>query len=215
MKVIVGLGNPGSNYQNTRHNVGFMVVDCLVQRLAPGAPSRSQFQAAVIQTRTDGDMCLLVKPLTYMNLSGTSVAEIVRFYKLDPADVLVITDDVALPLGDLRLRKNGSDGGHNGLADITTRLGTDAFPRLRVGIDPPGRIPRHDYVLGRFTQQQSLVINERIGHAADAAWCWANQGADTAMNRYNTRKARRQADQDDNDDNDAAPAGAGPSTPES
>ncbi len=214
MKVIVGLGNPGSNYQNTRHNVGFMVVDRLVQRLAPGAPSRSQFQAAVIQTRTDDDRCLLVKPLTYMNLSGISVAEIVHFYKLDLADLLVIADDVALPLGDLRLRKNGSDGRHNGLADITTRLGSDAFPRLRVGIDPPGRIPRHDYVLGRFTEEQSPVMHERLGHAADAAWCWANQGADTAMNRYNTRKARRPADQDDDDD-DAAPAGAAPSTPKS
>ncbi len=204
MKVIVGLGNPGSTYQNTRHNVGFMAIDRLVQRLAPGAPARSQFQAAVIETRTDDDKCLLVKPMTYMNLSGTSVAEIVRFYKLDPTDVLVITDDVALPLGDIRMRKSGSDGGHNGLSDISLRLGTDAFPRLRVGIDPPGRIARHDYVLGRFTEEQTPVINERLGQVADAAWCWANEGADTAMNRFNTRKTRPGAET--GDDKEKPPA---------
>lgn len=190
MKVIVGLGNPGPNYQHTRHNVGFMVVDRLAQRLAPGSPVRSQFQAAVLETRTDDDKCLLVKPMTYMNLSGTTVAEIVRFYKLDAGDLLVITDDAALPLGDLRLRKGGSDGGHNGLADIALRLGTEEYPRLRVGIDPPGRLPRHDYVLGRFTPEQAAVMQDRLGGAADAAWCWANEGIDAAMNRFNTRKAR-------------------------
>lgn len=191
MKVIVGLGNPGPTYQNTRHNVGFMVVDRLAQRLAPGSPVRSQFQAAVIETRTDDDKCLLVKPMTYMNLSGASVAEIVRFYKLDPADLLVITDDAALPLGDIRLRKSGSDGGHNGLADIALRLGTEEYPRLRVGIDPPGRLARHDYVLGRFTEEQAEVMKDRIGVVADAAWCWATEGVDAAMNQFNTRKVRR------------------------
>ncbi len=190
MKVIIGLGNPGPTYQHTRHNVGFMVVDRLAQRLAPGSPVRSQFQAAVVDARTDGDKCLLVKPMTYMNLSGACVAEIVRFYKLDLGDLLVITDDAALPLGDLRLRKGGSDGGHNGLADIALRLGTEEYPRLRVGIDPPGRIPRHDYVLGRFSPEQAEVMQERIGSAADAAWCWANEGIDAAMNQFNTRRAR-------------------------
>ncbi len=199
MKVIVGLGNPGPAYQNTRHNVGFMAIDRLAQRLAPGAPLRSQFQAAVTEVRADADKCLLVKPMTYMNLSGTTVAEIVRFYKMDPADLLVITDDVALPLGDIRLRKGGSDGGHNGLADITRRLGTETFPRLRVGIDPPGRIARHDYVLGRFTPEQGPVIEERLGVIADAAWCWANDGIDTAMNRFNTRKARKDASEEQED----------------
>lgn len=199
MKVIVGLGNPGPAYENTRHNVGFMAIDRLAQRLAPGAPLRSQFQAAVTETRADADKCLLVKPMTYMNLSGATVAEIVRFYKMDPADLLVITDDVALPLGDIRLRKSGSDGGHNGLADITRRLGTEAFPRLRVGIDPPGRIARHDYVLGRFTPEQAPVIEERLGVIADAAWCWANEGIDTAMNRFNTRKARKDDSQEQED----------------
>ncbi|MCC6908194.1 MAG: aminoacyl-tRNA hydrolase [Phycisphaerales bacterium] len=199
MKVIVGLGNPGPAYQNTRHNVGFMAIDRLAQRLAPGAPLRSQFQAAVTETRAGADKCLLVKPMTYMNLSGATVAEIVRFYKMDPADLLVITDDVALPLGDIRLRKSGSDGGHNGLADITRRLGTEAFPRLRVGIDPPGRIARHDYVLGRFTPEQAPVIEERLGVIADAAWCWANEGIDTAMNRFNTRKARKDDSQEQED----------------
>lgn len=191
MKVIVGLGNPGPTYQNTRHNVGFMVVDRLAQRLAPGAPLRSQFQAAVVEARAESDKCLLVKPMTYMNLSGTSVAEIVRFYKMDPADLLVITDDAALPLGDLRLRPGGSDGGHNGLADIALRLGTEEYPRLRVGIDPPGAMSRHDYVLGRFTDEQAAVMSERLGRAADAAWCWAIEGINAAMNRFNTRKARR------------------------
>lgn len=209
MKVIVGLGNPGSGYQHTRHNVGFMVVDRLAQRLAPAAPSRSQFQAAVIETRAEDDKCLLVKPMTYMNLSGNTVSEIVRFFKLDPVELLVVTDDVALPIGDIRLRKGGSDGGHNGLANISLRLGTQEFPRLRVGIDPPGRVARHDYVLGRFTEQQALVINERLGEVADAAWCWVNEGIDTAMNRYNTRKARRQAGSDE-DASGPGPTGSEP-----
>lgn len=199
MKVIVGLGNPGPAYQNTRHNVGFMAIDRLAQRLAPSAPLRSQFQAAVTETRADADKCLLVKPMTYMNLSGATVAELVRFYKMDPADLLVITDDVALPLGDIRLRKGGSDGGHNGLADITRRLGTEDFPRLRVGIDSPGRIARHDYVLGRFTPEQAPVIEERLGAIADAAWCWANEGIDTAMNRFNTRKTRKDTSEQQED----------------
>ncbi len=191
MKVIVGLGNPGPNYQNTRHNVGFMVVDRLSQRLAPGSPVRSQFQAAVVEARADSDKCLLVKPMTYMNLSGASVAEIIRFYKIDLSDLLVVADDTALPLGDLRLRPGGSDGGHNGLADIALRLGTEEYPRLRVGIDQPGTMSRHDYVLGRFTDDQAALMSERLGRAADAAWCWATEGIDAAMNQFNVRKARR------------------------
>src|SRR4051794_31359608 len=149
MKVIVGLGNPGRNYAATRHNVGFDAVDLIAA--GPGVePFRSRFQAQVAEMKEGGAAVLLVKPETFMNLSGRSVRQVVDFYKLDPAaDVLVVCDDIALPLGKLRVRAAGSHGGHNGLRSLQEQLGGPNYARLRVGVDAP-KGDQVDYVLGRF-----------------------------------------------------------------
>jgi len=188
MKLIVGLGNPGLQYDNTRHNVGFVVLDRVARRYAPGAIARSKFQGATIDAGIDDEKVILLKPLTYMNHSGQSVAEAAAFYKLDPTtDLLVLVDDVALPCGSIRLRADGSAGGHNGLADIEQRLATNAYARLRIGIDLPGQIPQKDYVLGRFRPDQIELVESACNEAVDAAVCWCGHGITEAMNRFNRK----------------------------
>ena len=189
MKLIVGLGNPGSEYTKTRHNAGFMVLDVLAQRHAGGAVARARFQSATVEAMVGGTKCLLAKPTTFMNLSGRSVGEALRFYKLDPAtDLLVITDDVALDAGVIRLRSAGGAGGHNGLKDIERMLGTDAYARLRVGVGaPPAPVSQVDWVLGRFSEDEMVSVAPALDRAADAAATWASEGIDTAMNRFNAK----------------------------
>jgi len=194
MKLVVGLGNPGSEYAETRHNVGFFVIDRLARRWAPGAVARSKFHGALIESRIegpDGDMrVLLLRPTTFMNRSGLSVSEAVRFYKLDPAEsVLVIVDDVALACGMIRVRAGGGAGGHNGLGDIDRCLGTDQYARLRIGIDPPGQIPQKDYVLGRFRPDQRETLAPALEEAVEATACWAARGCREAMNQFNRRQS--------------------------
>ena len=186
MKLIVGLGNPGAEYDRTRHNVGFLVLDRLARRYAPGAVARSRFHGATLDAIIDSAKALLLKPTTYMNRSGLAVGDAVRFFKLDPAeDLLVIVDDLALPCGSIRLRGEGSAGGHNGLADIEQKLGTASYARLRIGIDQPGRIPQKDYVLGRFTPDQLDRVESALDDAAEAAACWCTHGLSHAMNTFN------------------------------
>lgn len=202
MKVIVGLGNVGASYAKTRHNAGFMVVDRLAERHAASATPRSRFSAAVVEFKLprrgpggggsgvgggEEEQVLLLKPTTMMNLSGRSVAEAVRFYKLDPArDLLVVVDDLYLPCGTIRLRPGGGAAGHNGLADIQRSLGTETYPRLRVGIDPkPPFMDQADYVLGRFTDEQWGRVTGSIDRAADACEVFATRGLDAAMNAFN------------------------------
>lgn len=208
MKLIVGLGNPGPEHEGTRHNVGFDVLDRVARRHvshvnnAASGPARSKFGGLVLEAeigRSDGARraastdtepvrVLLLKPLTYMNRSGQSVAEAVRFHKLDPAqDLLVIVDDLALACGVIRLRDRGSAGGHNGLADIERLLGTDVYARLRVGIDPPKAVPQVSYVLGRFRPDQRERLEPALEDSVAAATCWATEGINTAMNRFNKR----------------------------
>lgn len=189
MKLIVGLGNPGSEYTKTRHNAGFMVLDVLAQRHASGAVARARFQSATVEAMVGQAKCLLAKPTTFMNLSGRSVGEALRFYKLDPAtDLLVITDDVALDPGVIRLRGSGGAGGHNGLKDIERMLGTDGYARLRVGVGaPPAPISQVDWVLGRFSEDEMVSVGPALDRAADAAAAWAGEGIDTAMNRFNAK----------------------------
>ncbi|MFO0874790.1 MAG: aminoacyl-tRNA hydrolase [Phycisphaerales bacterium] len=205
MKLIVGLGNPGPEYDRTRHNVGFEVVDRLARRHSDPAvagPARSKFGGLLLEARfdvpprarsggiddADSSRVLLLKPLTYMNRSGQSVGEAVRFHKLDPSkDLLVIVDDLALACGVIRLRDRGSAGGHNGLADIELALGTDAYARLRIGIDPPKAIPQSSYVLGHFRPDQRERLEPALEDAVKAAACWATEGISTAMNRFNSR----------------------------
>lgn len=187
MKLIVGLGNPGRDYEGTRHNAGFMAVDRLASRHAAGAVARGRFHAAVVEARVGDEPCLLMKPATYMNRSGAAVAEAVGFYKLQPAsDLLVIVDDVALPCGTVRIRPGGGAGGHNGLTDVQRALGTQAWPRCRIGIDPaPEFMNQADYVLGRFSDEQWALVAPAIDRAADAAEVFVRTGLDAAMNRFN------------------------------
>ncbi|MEO1128353.1 MAG: aminoacyl-tRNA hydrolase [Planctomycetota bacterium] len=205
MKLIVGLGNPGPEYQRTRHNVGFMVLDRLAARHAPGGIPRQKFGGLTLESRltpgrgggwgarpaSDEEQAevpvLLLKPMTYMNRSGQSVGEAVRFYKLDPAtDVLVVVDEIALPAGQIRLRAKGSAGGHNGLSDIQRALGTSDYARCRVGIGPRDEfITQHDFVLGRIPAEQAELLEPAMDAATDAATLWATGGIDAAMNRYN------------------------------
>jgi PTH1 family peptidyl-tRNA hydrolase len=188
MKLIVGLGNPGAQYANTRHNAGYMAIDRLAQRAGLTEAPRGRFHGAVLEGPVAGQKCLLVKPTTYMNRSGTAVAEALAFYKIDAAaDLLIIVDEVALPCGQIRLRPSGGAGGHNGLKDIQQRLGTEAYPRLRIGIGPkPAYIDdQADYVLGRFGEEQWPLVEPAIDRAAQAAETFVKEGIDAAMNRFN------------------------------
>jgi PTH1 family peptidyl-tRNA hydrolase len=196
MKLVVGLGNPGIEYQRTRHNVGFDCIDRLARKVCDASQSaKARFQALALEGESGGEKVLLLKPMTYMNLSGTSVAEALRFYKLDAGrDLLVVVDDIALPCGSIRLRGEGSAGGHNGLADIEAKLGTHRYARCRIGIDAPGRIPQKDYVLGRFREDQQPLVDEAIGLAIDATECWISRGIAEALNRFNRRAGEDSSD---------------------
>jgi PTH1 family peptidyl-tRNA hydrolase len=190
MKLIVGLGNPGPEHEKDRHNVGFLVLDRLARRHAAGAVARARFHGVVVEAAVDGARALLLRPTTFMNRSGMSVAEAVRFHKLAPAtDLLVVVDDIALPCGTIRLRVGGGTGGHNGLSDIHEKLATDEYARLRIGIDPPGAIPQAQYVLGRFRPDQAERLEPALEDAVAAVECWLTRGAAEAMNRFNRRAA--------------------------
>jgi len=181
-KLIVGLGNPGSKYEGTRHNVGFDVVD----RLAPrGASFPRKFDGLLLETELDFHRVLLLKPDTFMNLSGRSVRQVVGFYKLALTDLLVVCDDLTLPLGKLRIRSGGSDGGQKGLRDIAAQLGTDQFARLRIGVGERGPIDAADFVLSRFRAAERPIIDDAFISAAQAIAVWTAQGIDAAMNRFN------------------------------
>jgi peptidyl-tRNA hydrolase, PTH1 family len=184
LKLVAGLGNPGPKYQGTRHNVGFDVVD----RLAAGGarPSFSRkFDGQVAEAEIDFRRVLLLKPETFMNLSGRSVAQALRFYKLEPADLLVVCDDLSLPLGRLRLRPGGSDGGQKGLRDIIAHLGIDKFARLRIGIGERGEADAADFVLSRFRGAERPIIDDALILATQAVAVWVTQGIDAAMNKFN------------------------------
>lgn len=189
MKLIVGLGNPGTQYEKTRHNAGFMVVDRLAGRHLARQTPKGRFQGVVVEGSIGGEKCVLLKPTTYMNRSGGSVAQAAGFYKIDVAnDLMVFVDDVAIPLGSLRIRASGSAGGHNGLTDIQRALGTEAYPRCRIGIDAtPAFMDQADYVLGRFTPEEWGVMDPALEKAADAAEVFVREGVTPAMNRFNTR----------------------------
>jgi PTH1 family peptidyl-tRNA hydrolase len=184
MKVVVGLGNPGSRYQGTRHNVGFDVLDRLAS--APGAsPFQSRFQGQVADLFEGGEKLLLVKPETFMNLSGRCVRQVMDFYQVPVSDLLVICDDIALPLGRLRARARGTHGGHNGLRDIQAHLGSTDYARLRVGIGDPGEGDAADHVLSRFRPVERPVIEDALLRALQAVCVWVEQGIEVCMNRFN------------------------------
>jgi len=189
MKLIVGLGNPGSQYEKTRHNAGFLAIDRLARRHLHGVTPKGKFSGVVIEGPIRNERCVLLKPTTYMNKSGQSVAEALGFYKLRvEEDVLVLVDDIALPSGQIRLRPGGGAGGHNGLSDIQRALGSDAYPRCRIGIDAkPPFMDQADYVLGKFSPEQWSALEPALERACDAAETFVAEGLQTAMNRYNSK----------------------------
>ena len=184
--LIVGLGNPGEKYENTRHNVGFQVVDTLAER--QNAPiQKLKFKALTNLLTISGEKVLVMKPVTYMNLSGEAVRPAADFYKIPPERILVISDDTALAAGRLRIRQKGSAGGHNGLKSIIQHLGSDQCPRIRVG---GGEKPHPDYdladwVLGKFQGEDKKIMEQAVERAADAVECLLREGIDRAMNRFN------------------------------
>ena len=185
MKMIVGLGNPGREYAATRHNLGFMVVAEIARRLAANAP-RTRFRADVTEAFDAGEKMVLLKPQTYMNLSGVSVREAAHWYKIPPGEILVVADDIDLPFATLRMRAGGGSGGHNGLKSIFANLGTDQIPRLRIGIGR-GRGQATSQVLSRFSPDETRDLPDLIQAAADCALDWSRSGVITAMNRCNRR----------------------------
>ena len=184
--LIVFLGNPGPRYEMTRHNAGFMAADAMAKEKNVNI-NKARFKALTATCDIGGESVLLMKPQTFMNLSGDAVAQAVRFYKIPPEHVIVVSDEVSLPIGKLRIRTKGSAGGHNGLKDIIAKLGTDAFPRIRIGVGAP---PHPDYdmadwVLSSFKNQDAEDMLAAAERAAQAAQCYITQGAERAMNRFN------------------------------
>ncbi len=183
MKVVVGLGNPGSKYHGTRHNVGFAVIDLLAQAPSAGKFAR-RFEGDVAELVEDGEKVLVVKPQTFMNLSGRCVRQVLDFYKVPVENLLVVCDDMSLPLGKLRIRSQGTHGGHNGLRDIQSHLGTTEYARLRIGVDAP-QDDAVDHVLGKFRPSERAQIEDALALSLQAVVVWLHQGTTTAMNRFN------------------------------
>ena len=184
--LLVCLGNPGKEYANTRHNIGFLAADALEKRTGVKF-NKLKYRALTGEVELGGQRVLVVKPQTYMNLSGEAVKLAGGFYKIPPERILVLYDDVSLPLGKLRIRGSGSAGGHNGIKNIIAHLGTDAFPRIKVGVGAPEGADRDlvDWVIGNFTQSQRKVVDEAIDKALDAAECVIAHGVSEAQNRFN------------------------------
>lgn len=189
MKLVVGLGNPGRKYAGTRHNVGFEVLAELASRCGAGGP-QIKFEVELLDVQLSGARVLLAAPQTYMNLSGRAVRQIVAFYKLPLDEILVVSDDLNLPCGKLRLRRAGSAGGQKGLQNIMDQLGSQELARLRIGIDRPvnDRVDPADYVLSRFFSEQRRIMDDVIPAAADAVELWVSEGIDAAMNRVNAKQ---------------------------
>jgi PTH1 family peptidyl-tRNA hydrolase len=182
--MIVGLGNPGKEYERTRHNVGFEVVDAFARQY--GIEVKKKKFGGIVGDGMIGDTkILLVKPQQYMNLSGQVVATAIGFYRLSIDNLIIVTDDMALEPGRIRLRGKGSAGGHNGLSDIKNKLGTLDYARLRIGIGKSEYIIARDYVLGRPTSGERVLIDEAVDRTKEALFCWVNEGIDSAMNKYN------------------------------
>lgn len=183
--LIVGLGNPGAEYRLTRHNFGFMVLDALAEHWSVQL-KKIKFQAVYVEDRFKGNKVVLAKPLTFMNESGRSVAPLMRYFKVPTENMLVIHDDLDLPLGTLRIRPSGSSGGQRGIESITKLLGTQEFPRMRLGINrPPGQMEPKDYVLKNFLPNEEELKKIVLRQAIEAIECFIENGLTTAMNRYN------------------------------
>lgn len=189
MKLIVGLGNPGKEYEKTRHNSGFMAMDYLSRKLGT-VISSEKWNALIASVRIEGTPVILMKPLTYMNLSGSAVSQAVNFYKIDPSDILVIHDDMDLPTGSVRIRKKGSAGGQKGMKSIIQTLGTDEVARIRIGVGHSKRgnhevVP--DWVLSPVPKSEQEIFAKAIENAGEAAYAWVNEPMDIVMQKYNIK----------------------------
>lgn len=189
--IIVGLGNPGRKYENTRHNMGFIAVDLLAEKYGIKI-DKIKFKALVGEGRIAGQKVLLVKPQTFMNLSGQSVVEVMNFYKEEIENLIVIYDDIDIPTGSIRLRKKGSAGTHNGMRNIVYLLGEDGFPRIRVGIGSQKKVDLINYVIGGVSKGEKELLEDALTRAADAAACIVEKGIDKAMNEYNVRQKKEE-----------------------
>ena len=189
MYIIAGLGNPTREYEKTRHNVGFEVIDVLADMLGTTVEEK-KFKGCYGRGIIGGEKVLLLKPQTFMNLSGESIRAASDFYKVDPEHIIIIYDDISLDVGQLRIRKKGSAGGHNGIKNIIAHLGTQEFPRIKVGVGAkPPKMDLADYVLSRFSREDRAVMEDAFKDAAEAVQVMIAQGADAAMNRFNGHKA--------------------------
>lgn len=213
MKMIVGLGNPGKQYETTRHNVGFIVLDLVADKIGAEVKERKN-NGFIGEVFFQGEKVLLVKPQTYMNLSGQCVGELARYYKIDNRDILVISDDLSLPLGTMKLRPKGSSGGHNGLKSLIAHLGGDDFPRLKIGIGHGGSEGVIEHVLGNFPADEWQKLTEIMAKAADCALLWLESGVDAAMCGYNMYAKLPKAERDSTESGqDATPEPAKPQKP--
>lgn len=183
MFLVVGLGNPGSQYEDTRHNIGFKVIDNIAKEYNIEI-NRQKFKGIYGEGFINGEKVILLKPTTYMNLSGESVREIVNFYKISNEEIIVMYDDISLPVGKMRIREKGSHGGHNGIRNIILNLGTDVFPRVKIGVGAPkGNLVSH--VLGKFSDEENVILKETVDASVKAAETIISSDTKEAMNKYN------------------------------
>ena len=208
MKLIAGLGNPGAEYAQTKHNVGFMLVDALADRL--NAPAwKEDFFSSVTEVRIGGEKIFLVKPLTYMNNSGEAIAPMLSYYKMTADDLTVVHDDMDIPAGMVRIRKKGSSGGHNGIKSIIAHVGGENFARVRIGVGrPPAGWTVINHVLAPFLAEDAPKIREAISYLLPAVECIVTDGVELAMNRYNPhkKKARKQEESHEGESSEARTA---------
>ena len=189
MYIIAGLGNPTREYERTRHNVGFDVIDVLADMFHTTVEEK-KFQGLYGRAMIEGEKVIFLKPQTFMNLSGECIWAAADFYKIEPENIIIIYDDISLDVGQLRIRKKGSAGGHNGIKNIIAHLGTQEFPRIKVGVGAkPPKMDLADYVLSRFSREDRAVMEDAFKDAAEAVQVMIAQGADAAMNRFNGHKA--------------------------
>lgn len=190
MKLVAGLGNPGSKYENTRHNAGFMVVSHLAEKYSIHGKSESKFNSIIGKGKISGADVIIVQPLTFMNLSGQAISAVMNFYKIEKEDLMIVYDDISLDLGTMRFRANGSDGGHNGVKSVIQLLGGDnKFARLKVGIGPqPHFLSSEDFVLQKFTQEESGFLQKIIPVCCDALEFWLTNDIENTMNKFNGTK---------------------------
>ncbi len=193
MYIIAGLGNPGRKYENTRHNLGFITLDRLAEKCNISV-KKSKFKSLIGEGIINGEKVVLVKPQTFMNNSGEAIREAVDYYKIDLDNLLIIYDDIDIPLGDIRIRKGGSAGTHNGMRSVVYQLAEDAFPRIRIGLKEKRDHDLIDFVLGGFTKEEVKPLEEACDKAVDAVLCYIESGIDIAMNRYNTHKKKQSED---------------------